>query len=521
MLEVGEAEHRPERLGRYEIVGNLACGGMAEVLLARLTGRSGFEKVVAIKRILPRYVEEKSFVDMFLDEARIAAGINHPNVVQYLELGEEGGELFLVMEYLEGESLASIQRRARSRRVEVDYADAAHVVAQAAAGLHAAHELCDANEEALGVVHRDVSPQNVFVSYEGTTKVMDFGIAKAAGRITQTEAGELKGKFSYMSPEQAAGVALDRRSDVFSLGIVLYELTTGRRLFRRPSATATLRAVQDCHVEAPSSLRDAYPKGLERVCLKALAREPSGRYPTAEAMRSDLLAVLPELGQGALPEQGLRELLGALFEDRIEEKKEMLRRVRAGSDITQLPPAEVDRDVEIPSVEIRSFPHTKTRGTTRWWLVAAALGAVALGVGLALFGGGESEGSANVQAEELDEPITPEESETVDIHIESDPTGATVSLAGTGVVLGTCPIHLSPARGSEREVVVLSLEGHEPAEVEYVPSDNQRLRLVLRPTPPAETAVVSPRGSRPNRTKRSGMRTSMRTPMGERTFPIL
>src|SRR5262249_34107635 len=208
----------PRTIGRYEVVGELATGGMAEIFLGRLVGPSGFERPVVIKRILRQLSHKESFVAMFLDEARIVAGIRHPNVVQVQELGQDTGELYLVMEYLEGESVASLVRRLVAQGERVDYALAAHVVAEACAGLHAAHE-------AQNLVHRDVSPQNVFITYDGHVKVIDFGIAKTEGRMAQTEAGQVKGKFGYMSPEQCKADPLDRRSDVFALGIVLYELS--------------------------------------------------------------------------------------------------------------------------------------------------------------------------------------------------------------------------------------------------------------------------------------------------------
>ncbi|MEQ8891109.1 MAG: serine/threonine-protein kinase, partial [Sandaracinaceae bacterium] len=261
----------PRRLGRYDIVGRLGAGGMAEILLGRISGPSGFERPVVIKRILPHLHGLREFVDMLLDEGRIAARIGHPNVVQVQELTHEREDLYLVMEYLEGEAASGLARRARARRLRLLPTLCAYIVAEACAGLHAAHELRSPDGELLDVVHRDVSPQNLFVGYDGTVKVLDFGIAKAAGRITRTEAGMLKGKFEYMSPEQARGDALDRRSDVFALGIVLYELSTQHRLFRRASHTETLRAVIGAEVPPPSEIDPSYPAVLEEVCLRALS----------------------------------------------------------------------------------------------------------------------------------------------------------------------------------------------------------------------------------------------------------
>src|SRR4051794_11133466 len=192
----------PRSLGRYEVVGFLASGGMAEVFLGRVRGPSGFERPVVLKRMLPHLIRQESFVNMFLDEARIVARVRHPNVVQVHELTREGGELFMVMEYLEGESLAGLSRRLMARGETLDPEIAAYVVAEACSGLHSAHELRGDDGKSVGVVHRDVSPQNLFVTFAGSVKILDFGIAKAQDRVTRTETGELKGKLDYMSPEQ-------------------------------------------------------------------------------------------------------------------------------------------------------------------------------------------------------------------------------------------------------------------------------------------------------------------------------
>ena len=299
---MGAAEsHATERVGRYEVAGRLATGGMAEILLGRLVGPSGFERPLVIKRILPHLAEQQSFVSMFLDEARLAAQIRHPNVVSVSELGQEGDDLYLVMEYLEGENAAGLIRRSMVTGKNTDFALCAYIVAEACAGLHAAHELTDPDGNPLRLVHRDVSPQNIFVTYGGAVKVLDFGIAKAADRITQTEAGQLKGKFDYMSPEQCRGRALDRRSDVFALGIVLYELTTRKRLFKRSNKLAMLEAVCRDPIYPPSKLIKGYPAALERVLMKALKRDPDARYATAAEMRRDLLSAMREMNAPVAP----------------------------------------------------------------------------------------------------------------------------------------------------------------------------------------------------------------------------
>ena len=342
----------PRQIGRYEIVGPLASGGMAEILLARLAGPSGFMRPVVIKRILPHLARRKDFVDMFLDEARIVAGIRHPNVVQVTELGHEAGELFLAMEYLEGESTSGLMRRMQVRGERLDLTLACYIVAEACAGVHAAHELTDENGTKLNIVHRDVTPHNVFIGYKGTIKVLDFGIATASNRIAQTEAGQFKGKLEYASPEQCKGAVLDGRSDIFALGTILWELTTGKRLFKRANALDMQKAICELPVPTPGSVAVdfPYPEELTAITMKALARKRRERYQTALELRHDLLVAMRKLSARIAPEEDLSVVMHRLFSERIEEKAEMLRRVKAGASVPKLPIGETDEQIEIPAV---------------------------------------------------------------------------------------------------------------------------------------------------------------------------
>jgi eukaryotic-like serine/threonine-protein kinase len=339
----------PAHLGRYQIVGELATGGMAEILLGRVVGPSRFERPVVLKRILPHLARQPAFVEMFLDEARISARIRHPNVIHIEELAQEGGEVFLVMEYLEGESAAGLQKRLSSRGEMLPKGLAAYIVAEACAGLHAAHEGRDAQTGEQELVHRDVSPQNLFVTYAGQIKVLDFGIAKTSDRTACTEAGQIKGKFEYMSPEQCRGEPLDRGTDIFALGVVLYELTTGRRLFSRASPPAVLNAICLEPVVPPSRLFEDFPPALDAICMRALAAARADRYATAADMRRDLLEVVRTLAT-ADPAASLAEQMGQLFADRIQEKRELLSKMRAGDADLNVPAGEVDIDVRVRSV---------------------------------------------------------------------------------------------------------------------------------------------------------------------------
>jgi serine/threonine-protein kinase len=353
--DIGYAESTPSTMGRYTIVGHLASGGMAEILLGKTIGLAGFERPVVIKRILPHLARQRSIVNMFLDEARIVSKINHPNVVQVHELAMEGDELFQVFEYLEGESAIGLLRRLTSLNRIIDLDLAAFIVSEVLAGLSAAHTLCDASGAPLNIVHRDISPENIFVTYRGTTKLLDFGVARMEDRLTRTRTGETKGKFAYMSPEQVRGESLDARSDLFAVGVVLYELSTGTRLFRQDSAAATVEAVLRQPIPSPVRPDRAYPPALAQICARALARDLADRYQSAEEMRDDLLAYLRDHEQserGVPLTDALGALMQELFVERIEEKHELLRRLSFSNTPLTMPEVEVDTTVEIPAATI-------------------------------------------------------------------------------------------------------------------------------------------------------------------------
>jgi hypothetical protein len=292
------------RLGRYQLLQKLASGGMASVYLARAEGAAGFEKVIALKRIHPHLASEKNFVDMFLDEARIASRIDHANVCSVFDFGEADGTYYIAMEFLAGESLSHIAKHmARSPEILRSPRRAwfvSRIIADVCEGLHAAHELRGRDGEPLNVVHRDISPQNLFITYDGVVKVVDFGIASAADRLHHTQGSEVKGKFSYMAPEQARGTKgakLDRRADVFALGIVLWEMLVLKRLFRRDTPAETLLALMNDPIPAPSTQRAGLPVELDAIVLKALARRPDERYPTARELGRDLARAIGKAGE--------------------------------------------------------------------------------------------------------------------------------------------------------------------------------------------------------------------------------
>lgn len=279
-------------LGRYECLLPIARGGMAAVWAARARGARGFQKIVAIKTMLPSLSTEPDFEKMFLDEARIVAGIRHPNVVEIIDLGEEAHLLYIVMEWIDGEPLSALMRTRPAGDRKLPFGIGVKVMMDVCAGLHAAHELRDETGQKAGLVHRDVSPQNILVTYDGVVKLVDFGVAKSlAMSSAQTSAGQIKGKVPYMAPEQVLGKPLDRRVDIFSAGVVLYQLTTGTHPFRGENDGATFHNLLYSDIPAPTRIVAGYPRPLEKVVLKALAREPEDRYASAADMGEDLASV--------------------------------------------------------------------------------------------------------------------------------------------------------------------------------------------------------------------------------------
>jgi serine/threonine protein kinase len=278
----------PEQFGRYSLLGHLATGGMAEVWLARQLGMEGFEKIVVIKRARPELTDRET-TRLFLDEARLVATLEHPNIAQVYEIGSVSGSFFFVMEYVDGADLRRLIEAALAKHQRISLPESLYIITHVCTALHYAHEKRDLDGRLLHLVHRDVSPSNVLLSHDGAIKVCDFGIAKAHNRESEnTKNGVLKGKFSYMSPEQCEGKPIDRRSDVFSIGILLYELTTLSKLFRGPSDYALLQKIVEAPIPLPSSRVPGYSPALEQIVMKALAKAPEDRYPTAQALQLDL-----------------------------------------------------------------------------------------------------------------------------------------------------------------------------------------------------------------------------------------
>jgi serine/threonine protein kinase len=303
----------PTAFGKYQLFASLGRGGMADVFLALSRGPLGFNKLVVVKRLRSTLSDEASYLEMFLDEARLAARLNHPNVVHTYEVGEHEGAYFIAMEYLEGQPLNKIIRELAKRGEELEPPQCARIVSDALLGLHHAHELKDYDGTPLRIVHRDVSPHNVFVTYDGQVKLVDFGIAKAGLSSTETEVGVLKGKVAYMSPEQAMGIELDRRADLFSMGIVLWELLTRKRLMQGDSAASTLHHILNSPIARVSSVLPRIDPELDAVVAKALDKNPDHRFQDALAMREALERWIRVTGQNVRQEE-IGERVSTMFD---------------------------------------------------------------------------------------------------------------------------------------------------------------------------------------------------------------
>jgi TonB family protein len=382
----------PREFGQYTLMRRIATGGMAEVWQARMKGVEGFQKTVAIKKILPSLTDSVDFVTMFIDEAKLAAQLQHNGIIHIYDLGKIGDDYYIAMEYVEGKDLRSILNQARAAQRPMSQGLALLVAARLAAALDYAHRKKDFEGRELGLVHRDVSPQNVLIGYEGDIKLCDFGIVKAVSKASKTQMGALKGKLQYMSPEQAWGKPVDARSDIFSLGALLFEMLTGRRLFAGDSEISILDAVREGRMDRPRSVDPTIPREVDELVMRALARDPDDRFETAGQMQRELEKVLsgtrPQPAQADLAHY-MHELFGA--EARAEQPPaaaavavappEILTPIasevsppRAGAEVAAIPPREGTRAGE-------------SEGKGRGLLIAAIVAAVLVGAGLYYFFG--------------------------------------------------------------------------------------------------------------------------------------
>ncbi|HSD88745.1 MAG TPA: serine/threonine-protein kinase [Kofleriaceae bacterium] len=332
----------PLRVGRYEVLTHLATGGMAQIYLARQTGLGAFERHVVLKTILRERATDQRFVTMFLDEAKLAATLNHQNIAQVYEVDQADGAYFMAMEYVHGENARAILETTLRRGWTIPLELAVMIVSGAAAGLHHAHERRGKGGQPLNIVHRDVSPANIMVGYDGSVKVLDFGIAKAEERATKTVGGTIKGKYGYMSPEQCKGKPIDRRSDIFALGICLYELTTLRRAFKGNDDFETMKRIVAGDVLLPTVAVPGYPRELEAIVLTAMANDPNARFQTGQEMIEalDAFAVRAKL-------TGSNTAMGRFMVQLFGSKKEPWVEAPNSPERTQITDSESDADPDL------------------------------------------------------------------------------------------------------------------------------------------------------------------------------
>jgi len=489
-----------ERFGKYLLVGEIAVGGMAEVFLAVHKGVEGFIKVVVIKRVLPHLTKNPDFVRMFVEEARLEARLEHPNIVRTYEFGEVDGHYYTAMEYLPGEDLFKALNNLSLSRQAMPLHIAAGITSQVCSGLHFAHQFTDTDGKLLNLVHRDINPANIIITYGGEVKIIDFGVAKS-NTNAQTLSGMIKGKVAYMPPEQLLGRSVDHRADIFSAGVVLWEMLTGRPLFLRSSEAATLYAIMNAPIAPPSRLRGDVPLELDRIVTRALARSPTDRFSTAEEMATALdefMARAPRYDARVLAGK-LEDLFGStqaeakrsiaqtrsltrnislVMKLRSEVRAELAERLDAavvakdepGRDAAALGPAD-DDDLEPVArgsgIPIQALGQSRSQRGLVVALGVLMAAAIATGLVYTLSRSEQSQVGRRAVASAL--------------HIESTPPGAAVFVGGEPTGLKT-PTTLT-GLATNQLVIRLELPGHSPATraVDVPTGDAPAIQMTLAP----------------------------------------
>lgn len=522
----------PIRFGKYVLLERISAGGMSEVFRAKATGAEGFSRMVALKRILPHYVAEKSFVTMFIDEAKISAALHHPNICQIIDFGRVGDSYFLSMEHVAGQSLRALQRRFLSQRKLIPQAVVLHLIANLCDALDYAHGLKDAQGKALSIVHRDIKPQNLLISYQGELKLIDFGIAKAAYRLTHTQNVGVKGTWCYMAPEQIRNRPVDHRSDVFAVGLILHELLTGRRVYPKGSDPGILELVRNAEIRRPSEIRASIPARLDAIVMRALARDPMDRYATAGEMRSAVAGYAETTGRPSTRHE-LGSLMQQVFAE--EQRREIERAGQLASlQVTEETELEEIRDVDLlPPPEEPSSPGSGSEPsvnsaaghlTTDSYSVAepgpaplpplelliqpppprsqkrSRLWIPLLAAGVLLVGGLTIAIVMLLPEPQRGEPVRPQAVTPVpaELRIVSIPAGARVELYQGKIRLAlpapdATPLTLRDLRPGERYLVRLLLDGHIPVERELRWGEaGAELSFQLTPLPRVAAAPPGP-----------------------------
>jgi eukaryotic-like serine/threonine-protein kinase len=509
--------------GKYQLIAQLGEGGMAQVFLAAVAGPrgSGFSKLTVIKRLRASYEDDHEFIAMLVDEARIAARLNHPNVVQTHEVGEIDGKYFLAMEYLDGHSLHRIQNRSRALHAKGETTkglqrDMAYVIVHdVLAGLHHAHELSDYDGTPLGIVHRDITPPNVFVTYEGQVKVVDFGIAKAEGRGSETRHGVIKGKVRYMAPEQATGKSVDRRADIFACGLLLWEAATGQRRWKEDQEVSIVRALlaNEAYVP-PENVDPTVAPEIAHMIKRALAFSPSDRYATAEEFRKDLHDYLTKSGELLSGRAKLGPMLAELFKDKREELKQCIEKRLNNISNSEFTPmmltlhSDADRsgssrrDISLightaSAPQTLSLPQQSSMTTKRVAIIAAAtlLGVAAIGIATVKATQGSRRDSSTANMPNVSQPGFVN-GDQVGIRISAAPMNAKMFLDGKPIA---SPYEANVERSAATHTVRIEAEGYEPENQTLTFDRSATFSFSLRAVTsnPAAVAVAAPAAATP------------------------
>lgn len=470
------------RLGRYMVGPALGSGATATVYLARLDGPEGFERVLALKAIHEHLFDQREFLDQFLDEAKLAVRLSHPNVVHVYEFGRDGDQLFLALEYLHGQTLANVYQRLLRTKARLPCDVIAWLGARAAEGLQHAHMLTDDHGVSLGLVHRDVSPQNLFVTYDGQIKIIDFGIARAEGRLAQTAQGKIRGKFRYMAPEQLLGGDLDHRVDIFALGATLYEVSVNAALFDGKDLTDVLAQIVDAQIPDPRQRRDDMPGALASTILKALSADPGDRQASAADLARELDGFVATSGRSDQKEQ-LAHQMAELFPEELAAHNKALAEVRTVQapveGLASLRPTSDETEAP-PSGQVTS--RVRVRSMAWEWSVriAIVLGAAAV-LGIVLI-------ATTDHPDPVNSPPAVAASVTLDIRVQPS-VEAAVKIQGR--VVEQRPTRAQVPRGTDPIDVEVLAQGYDRAVIKVIPDRDQFIVVPLVKAAPAPSAAPS------------------------------
>ena len=468
-----------ERFGRYVLGPALGAGGAASVYLARLEGPHGFERFLALKIVHQHLLDDSEFVSMFLDEAKLTVRLSHPNIVHTYELGHHGGESFIAMEYLAGKPLSQVYERAFRRGTPLSYDLIAWLGARAAEALHYAHNVTDEQGQPLHVVHRDISPDNLFVTYDGQVKLIDFGVARAEGRLTKTAWGQVKGKFRYMSPEYALGRSFDHTLDLFALGATLYEAALGTIAFDGADEVQTVERLMLGNFSDPRSIRGDFPPALAEILARAMSPERSQRFESG----NELAAALDELVP--LSSADTRTKLARTMEQLFEQERSLETRNRAELRALEAPtteePTPLHHEVRIARARSR-LPH--------WLLpVVVGAGAAALGLWLVMLGTGQNEPT---EASPVAAPAVEQQAQTassppqpahITLKFALQPADVAARIRVGDRVVSERPPRIELPRGTSPLSVELSADGYVTSHLSVIPDRDQSLVVALSPEP--------------------------------------